>query len=226
MSEPTISLPSSISGSAAGASPAAVRQHQGHDQERPDQVIDAVAARQHVTADRDRRDFADAVVLPQHRHVAEQEVGREPPGDGAERQEVPAQPQGHRAEDGRDQAGQHDADDQSDPGRIARLHREPGSGIGGDADERGLAERQHAADARQQHQAEHGQRIDADEIEQRDAERAEQRRGERQQQDTGSRNEVELQARHSSASSSSLPAKLSERHSRTGMSRLKTSTSL
>ena len=202
------------------------RQHQRHDHEDPDQVVDAVAARERMAADRDRRDLADAVVLPEHGHVAEQEVGRQPPGDGAERQEVAAQPQGHRAEDGGDQAGEHDAHDQPDPRRIARLHGEPGGGVGGDADERGLAEGQHAADARQQHQAEHGQRIDADEVQQRDAERAEQRRRERQQQDPDGRDEVELQARHSSASSSSVPAKLSERHSRTGMSRLKTSTSL
>src|SRR5580692_10756674 len=109
---------------------------------------------------------------------------------------------------------------------MARLHGEPGGGVSGDADERGLTKRQHATDARQQDKAKHGERIDADEVEQRDAERAEQRRGEGKQQDCTHRDEAKLTERHSSASSSSAPAKLNDRHSRTGMSRPKTSTSL
>src|SRR5262249_25390785 len=113
-----------------------------------------------------------------------------------------------------------------EPRRVAGFRGEPRGGIGGDADERGLAKGEHAADTRQQHEPEHGERIDADEVQQRDAEGAEQDGGKGWQHDCASRDEAELKDRHSSASSSSMPAKLSDRQSRTGMSSPKTSTSL
>ena len=58
-----------------------------------------------------------------------------------------AQPQRHSAQDRGDQARQGEPQHQAEPGRIALSHGEPGGRVGGDADERGLAERQHAADA-------------------------------------------------------------------------------
>ena len=199
-------------------------QQQGDDQEQPDQVVDAGAVAERVRADGDRRHVGNAAELPEHGQVAEQEIGREPPGDGAERQEMAAQPQGHGAEDRRDQAGEQQSRQQTEPRRIAQERGEPGRGVGGDADEGGLAEGQHAADAGQQHQAQHREGVDADVVHQRDAEGAQHAGRHRDQQNRGHAGEAELQRRHSSASSSSLATRLSERQSRTGMSRPKPST--
>ena len=75
------------------------------------------------------------------------------------------------------------ANNEAEPGRGAVRRRQPGGGVGGDADERGLAERGGAADAGEQHQAERDQRADADVVEQRDAELAEPERRERDRGD-------------------------------------------
>ena len=121
------------------------------------------------------------------------------------------------------------AKQQAEPGRGAVRRRQPGGGVGGDADERGLAERGGAADAGEQHQAERDQRADADVVEQRDAELAEPQRRERDRGDEH-RDQGAMPGlrRHSSisSSSSSACAEKKERSSSTGISRLKTITSL
>src|SRR5262245_48663492 len=106
------------------------------------------------------------------------------------------------------------------------MRGEPGAGVGRDADEGSLPEGQHAADAREQHETEDRQGVDADIVHQRDAEGTEHGRRERDQHDRAQAYQPELQAAHSSASSSSVVARLSDRHSKTGMSRPNTTTSL
>ena len=77
----------------------------------------------------------------------------------------------HRAEERRDQAGENERERKSEPRRGAGRRRQPGGGIGADADEGRLSEGGEAADPGQQHDPERDQRVDADVVEQRDGER-------------------------------------------------------
>jgi hypothetical protein len=115
--------------------------------------------------------------------VAEQHRDRQAPGDRAERQEVAAEAQRQHADQQRRHAGQQQREGEAEPRREALRRRQPGGRIGGDADERGLAERRRAADAGQQHETERDQRADADVVEQRDRERAGDGRRERERDD-------------------------------------------
>ena len=160
--------------------------------------------------------------------VAEQERDRESPGDGAERQEVAAEAQGQDADRQGRQAGEGEREEEPDPRRGAVRRRQPGGRIGSDADERGLAERGGAADAGEQHQSERDQRADADVVEQRDAELAEQERRDRDRGDEHrDRGTMPGLRGHSSISSSSSSwTEKKDLASSTGISRLKTITSL
>src|SRR6185437_5267963 len=84
-------------GSALAGAEKIRRKEERRDQYRPNQVVDAHAADEREAADRDRRHVADAVELPDNRQISEQEIDRETPGDRAQREEVPAEAQRHRA---------------------------------------------------------------------------------------------------------------------------------
>ena len=65
-------------------------------------------------------------------------------GDGAQAKIGPAQPERGQAHDDADQGGHESADQHADPGRDAVLEGQDGGGVGADADEHGMPERQHA----------------------------------------------------------------------------------
>ena len=114
-----------------------------------------------------------------------------------------AEPQRRGAENGRDEPGQRQRQQQSDPGRAAVHRRVPGRGIGADADEGGLTERREAADAGEQNEPERGKRIDADIVHQRDGEAAEERGRDRDEGDGEAQQDVGPPAHHASPSRSS-----------------------
>ncbi len=89
---------------------------------------------------------------------------------------MPAEMQRDVAEHERDNAGQHDAGKQSEPGRPAHRRRQIRGRVGADADKGRLPERGDAAAAGQQHEAERHQRVDADIVHQRDDEAVRQQR--------------------------------------------------
>ena len=136
------------------ASRAGSRRHQRDQRERPDQVIDARPLSSRMPHERDRRQVGKPGVLAQQLHVAEHEVDRDAPGDRASRQVVARQAQRDRAEEQRHRGHQQQAEQRARARASAAVlggqHR---GGVGGEADERLLAERHHAGDAGQQHQA-------------------------------------------------------------------------
>ncbi|MNV63606.1 hypothetical protein D3C71_1562100 [compost metagenome] len=104
-------------------------------------------------------------MLAQPVDVAEQEIQRQAPGDGAQRQIMARQAQGDRAQQIRHHGGDDQADGQRQPGRYVVLRGQEGGGVGAQADERRLAERRQAAHAGQEHQPQHDQAGQADVIE-------------------------------------------------------------
>ena len=141
---------------------------------------------------------------------------------------MPAEAQRHRAEEGCDRPGQRQREQQAEPGRDALGGGQPGSGVSGDADKRGLAERGQPADAHEQDEAERHQRVDADVIEQRDGEAADEQRQDGERENAGTDHCVARRAAHvsiSSSSSSTWPI-VNDRHSKIGINRLNTATSL
>ncbi len=164
----------------------------------------------------------------EHLDIAEEIIDRDAPGDGAERQQMAAEPQRRQAEYRRRAAGQQQGEDEAEPGRAAVKRAVPGGGVGADTDEGGLAERGEPADAGQEDEAERDQRIDPGVVHQGHAEGAEQQRQHRE--DCDDRQDEEEPMRHQESicsSSSSLPwPKTIERQTRTGISVEKTTISL
>ncbi|MNI31721.1 hypothetical protein D3C73_856110 [compost metagenome] len=138
-------------------------QRQQH--EYPDQVINVAAAGQGQAEDADGFNAGNAVVLAQPVDIAEQEVQRQAPRNGAQRQVVAGQAQGDRAQQVGNDGGQDQADRQRQPGRHVVLRGQERRGVGAKANKRGLAERRQAAHAGQQHQAQHDQAGQTDVIE-------------------------------------------------------------
>ncbi len=201
------------------------RQQQGRDQNGPDQIEYLPAADERYRPDRDRRNAGDAGEVSEAVDVAEQEIDRQAPGNRAEREKVPAEPQRDGADRRGGGASQRERQDEPQPRRIALQRREPGGRVGGDPDEGRLPERHHAADAGQQHEPERGERIDTDIVQQRDAERVHVERSGREQDDERRFEDANVERAHSSTSSSVSPI-ARERHSKTGMRTEKTMTSL
>lgn len=81
--------------------------------------------------------------------------------------------QGQQAQGGGNHQGDRQSCEQTEPGRQA-IGGQHGAGIRADTDERGLAERGHAANAGQQHQAQGDQAIQADVVQQGDMEAGQQ----------------------------------------------------
>lgn len=133
-------------------------------------------------------------------------------------------PQGDDAEDGRHRTGQRHAEQEAEPRGVPVQRGDPGRCIGCDADERGLSERHDAADAGEQGKANGDQRIDADVVHQRDAERAEHEGGHRQTHHRRRCCKLNLEARHSSISSSEC-SEASDRQIRIGIKSENTMTS-
>ncbi len=158
------------------------KQHDSAEQD-PDEEVDRNRAAERERTNRDRRDAGQPAVAVERIEIAEHEIDRDAPGDGAQRQEMAAEPQRRRAEDQRDEAGQRQSKEQSHPRRAA-LHRSvPGRRIGADADERGLSERCQPAEAGEQHEAERRECIDADVVHQRDGEGSKDQRRDRDEGD-------------------------------------------
>ncbi|MPM85705.1 hypothetical protein SDC9_132786 [bioreactor metagenome] len=109
--------------------------------------------------------------------VAEQKIEADTPGDGAQRQVVAAHAQGNEPERQRDGGGQGHADEEREPGRDAVHRRQPGRGVGAEADKGRLAEGSQATDPGQQHEADGDDGIEADVVEQRDRKLRQQLRG-------------------------------------------------
>ena len=156
----------------------AAKQHDGAEQD-PDEEIDCGRAAERDRSDRDRRNAGQPAVAVERVEIAEHEIDGDAPGDGAERQEMSAEPQRCCAQDRGSEAGQRQSKQQSDPRRAALHRRVPSRRVGADTDERGLAERRQPADAGEQHKAQRRKRIDADVVHQRDGEGPEQRRCDR-----------------------------------------------
>ncbi len=136
------------------------QQHQ-----RPGQQEKHTALAQLPAEQRQAGHAEDAVVFAQRLQVAHGVVQRQAPGQRGQRQVVARHAQRDPAQhDGAD-GGQAQADPQGQPGREPGVHREPGRGVGADADKSRLAKRGQAADAGQQHQAEHSEAGDADVVE-------------------------------------------------------------
>jgi hypothetical protein len=141
-----------------------LRGYDRRQQRSPDDVEERTAVAQVDAKQIDRGNAINPAVAAEGLQVAEDEVERNAPGDGAQRQEVPRQTQGDEAQGQRYRGGHHHADDQGAPGRHAVARGEVGRGIGTEADECRLAEGGQAADAGQQHQAQRHQGIEADVI--------------------------------------------------------------
>ncbi len=194
----------------------------------PDQIIDCIIRRERHWPDRDRRYAGDAIVAAERFQIAEQKIDRQSPGNGAERQEMSAEPKRDCAEQSGDNPRQRESKQKPQPGRGALCRRQPSGCISADADEGCLAERSQSADAGEQHYAKRHQRIDADIVEQRDGEFGGPEG--RRQQDSHSDNDDDHAGAgdhpSTSASSSSVCSSDNERQSNTGISTLKTVTSL
>ena len=67
----------------------------GPAEQRPDQIVAGDGTVERQRPQRDRRDARYAVVQPDRLDVAEEKVDRDAPGNGAERQEMAAEPQRH-----------------------------------------------------------------------------------------------------------------------------------
>jgi hypothetical protein len=132
--------------------------------------------------------------------------------------------QGDDAQNGRNAAGHDDGEREPEPGRISIQRRHPRRGVGGDTDKRRLPKGYDSADARQQRQSDRNQRVNANVVQQRGAERAEDVRCRSEAQDRRRGGEANLQARHSSISSSECSA-ARDRQTRIGINRENTITS-
>src|ERR1700719_1410344 len=141
---------------------------------------------------------------------------------------MPAKPQRDGAKKRGDDACQAKGEYEPEPGRGGIRRRQPSGRVGADADERRLAERRQSADAGEQHDAERHQRVNADIIEERDGEFGGPKR--RREQDHNGRDQQDRAGAKlhpsTSASSSSVWSSDSDRHNSTGISTLKTITSL
>ncbi|MGY3125469.1 hypothetical protein ACVWXQ_009406 [Bradyrhizobium sp. S3.14.4] len=133
--------------------------------------------------------------------------------------------QGDDAENGCDAAGQHHAEHEAEPRGVPVQRGDPRGCIGGDAHERRLTERHDAADAGQECKTDGDQRIDADIVHQRDAERTEHEGSHRETQHGEDGGKLNVEARHSSISSSEC-SEARDRQIRIGISSEKTMTSL
>ena len=210
------------------ATPAGIQEIVHGDERKHDdqenEVVDLFALHQRVTADADRRNVRNAAEISEALDIAEQEAYRETPGERAERQEVPLEPQGRGAEHGGHRAGQDDREQKPEPGRIAIQRARPSRRIGRDPDEGRLPEGHDARYAREQRKPDRHQRVDADIVEQADREGREQQRrtGERDDRDAG---KDEHGATAHSSSSSSICTDTSERHTSMGTSTENTITS-
>src|ERR1700751_3292723 len=190
----------------------------------PDQEIDLSAADQRERSDADGRDRRDPVEAAEPVDIAEEKAYRQPPCGGAEREKMALQPQGDETENGGDAAGQCDSEHKAKPGRMSVQCGYPGRRIGRDADKRRLPEGHDSPDTRKQRKADRDEGVDADVIHQRDAERAQDRGGEGKTQRCDRTGKPNLEARHSSISSSECN-EARDRQIRIGISREKTITS-
>jgi TATA-binding protein-associated factor Taf7 len=91
----------------------------GEQHEGPDQVVELAAWTSVPAEQRDRRNAGDAGVAAEELDIAEQEIEADAPGDGAQRQVVPAHAQRDEAEEERDRGGDGEADEQGEPRRKA-----------------------------------------------------------------------------------------------------------
>ena len=128
---------------------------------------------QRETEDAQCRQPGDAGLAAQELQVAEQVVQAQPPRDGAQRQVVARQLDGDGAQAPRDQEGQHQAQNETQPGHERRRKRgqrtgrggrgaDPGRGVGADRDEGRLSEGGHAADTGEHDQPRGHQRVEGD----------------------------------------------------------------
>ncbi|ETH82122.1 hypothetical protein L559_2967 [Bordetella pertussis STO1-CHOC-0017] len=146
------------------------RRPQRQQHEHPDQVVNMASAGQRPAEQADGLDAGDAVMLAEPVQVAEQVIQREPPGDGAQRQIMPRQPQRDQPQQERHHGRHQQAHRQRQPRRDVVLRGEQCRGVGAQAHEGRLAERGQAAHAGQQHQPQRHHGGQADVVELRDPE--------------------------------------------------------
>ena len=173
-----------------------------------------------------RRDAGNPVIAADQIEIGEGVVEADAPGDGAEREVVAGEAHRHRA-DQRGAGRRHQQPGgQAEPGREVVVFAHDRGGVGAEAEQGGLTERGHAADAGQHHQADRHDGGDAGIVQQRHPEgrHAGDPRHQASERDAGEGPELgEAGAGHSS--SSPFPCRR-ERHSSTGMMAVKTITSL
>src|SRR5690606_13364745 len=199
------------------------RAHEERERHRPDEVVDRAPGVEPYAEELDRRDVRHPGVLAEELHVAEEEVDREPPGDGRDRQVVPGEPQGNGAEEERNRRHEGPAPHKRRPRRGAVLRREYRRRVRGETGEHLLPEGHHAGDAGEEHQAEGDHGGERDVIEQRHLEVGdEKRRG----GDEDEKADERRAGRNHSSSSSSTCRERSDSHTSGGMMTAKTMVSL
>ena len=230
-----------------------MQQPQGDQQHAPDQHTQRAWRCERPARQDQRRQATDAGLPAQKRHVAEQVVQTQPPGDRAQWQVVARQFDGHGAERPGDGEGHNQPERQTGPRqsgqtKYAAQHQgsvrrgtHPGRCVSAHTDKGRLAKRRHAAHAGQHDQAGSHQRIQPDIAQDHHRELWQKRPADREQ---GHRSQRQLASGHDAACgrcaflhvtqvlqrrahcSSSTWRLDSERHHSTGMISVNTNTSL
>ena len=155
------------------------RRRQQH--QRPGQQEETAPLAQREAEQVQPRQTQQTVVLAQRFQVAHQVVQRQAPGDGRQRQVMARHAQRDGADDQRRRAADGQTDEQRQPRRQAGVQREPGTGVGADADKGRLPERGQAGHAGEQHQAHAGEAVQADVVQLGDPEIRQRQQGQGQQ---------------------------------------------